>query len=284
MTGDMYHEPIDRPQRLDYGAVPLDPWSVDEDSAESYWQASQARIETRLTLAMRDAATRRGWVESPELAARLYEFVGASLYDSQKRRIDLNPMRLDGIVDLSDPRAMNAKAGTATPGELLALLIDYPKLESLELAKLSHPLDTAATEVMDADVNNTLITYENGVLVRDAPYYKDMKRYDATIPAGIVLRKQRLMLLPTDNGMLQVVQRRGFLVRGDDQAKQGILDEYLDRKIKNPDRFDELTHKIEAYLSHLHLHPDLVWLQPIATSYYAKYLDKDDQSWQQSSE
>lgn len=41
--------------------------------------------------------------------------------------------------DMQDERVIRAHEGTARPLELLSILEDYPKIETIELAKLSHP-------------------------------------------------------------------------------------------------------------------------------------------------
>lgn len=261
------HELPAQPLRLDYGAVPLEPWTaVTPGDSENYLGASLERIDTKLNQAM-TGAVMRGWVESPELANNLQKFLAVSLYDSQRRRIELNEKTdLKEVLHGDDPRMRRAKNGTATPVDLLELLVEYPALGSVELAKLSHPLDAVATVPMDTDVVDTLAS-KGGEMLETVPRYK-MKRRDSSIPAGIVLRKQAVANLSTGQGLIQVIQRKSFLVRADNEV--GTTD-FLDRKIKNPDRFGELAQKIDGYWTHA----DLKWLQPTATSYYAKYVGVD---------
>ena len=221
-------------QRLEYGAVPLNAWTaVEPDGVTKYSLASLERIDNKVTAAMNDAKE-RGWVTSPELADALHQFVAVSLYNSQWSRINLNPTISLGSVDENDPLVVRAKDGTATPSELLAVLAAYPKLGSLELAKLSHPLDTVATEEMDNDIY-TMFDSEHGVL--SLPHYK-MKRTDSSaptpIPAAIILRKQHLF----SHGAIQIIQRKSFLVRGDDEVPNS---EQMRRNIRNPERFNLLA-------------------------------------------
>jgi hypothetical protein len=323
--------PLDEPTyvRLEYGAVPLDPWkAVEPDGSMNYSHASTKRISRKLKYAMMSAMLERDFVESPEfiealaldalmepsthsdgevldtsttkvvtyqnqkltmildgllvgmdesdaraiqarLAKRLYDFMEVSLYDSQMRRIDLNPtLLLDGVIDDEDLRVIHAKNGTATPSDLLSLLVDYPNLESLELAKLSHPLDSRATVPMVESVSGALVA-QGGDLLHDEKARYKLKRLDPTIPAAIVLRKQVISRQDVVHGIIEVVQRQSFLVRGDEGVSP---DEYLSRKIKNPDRIAELEEKIESYVPDLDKLPGLRWLQPQATSYYAKYV------------
>jgi hypothetical protein len=267
-----YNKERPKPHRLEYGAVPLDPWNAtDPGDSLQYSRASLNRIDVKLAAAM-NLAHRRGWVKSPELAESLQRFIGGSLYDSQIRRIELNPtIPIEDMTDRYDTKVESAKNGTATPSDLLELLVDYPDLGSLELAKLSHPLDFNATQAMDTDVNEALKAYAKGRFLGLPSRYKK-KSYDPTIPAGTVLRKQDLFTLDTIHGTIQIVQRKSFVVRGDEEACADN-DPFLYRKLKQPERSDELFQKIEAYLPDINLYPELRWLQPIATSYYAKYVD-----------
>lgn len=258
-------EKLKRQQLEEYSAVPLDAWNAtDLHTGEAYATSSTRRISGKLRRAML-RAVENGWVESADTTEAIGRFMEESLYATQMQRIDLNSAQIDNLVDNDDPRIIRAKEGVATPADLLGVLVAYPKLESLELAKLSHPFDEKAPAPMDAAVFGALDAMEFQLLDED-PRYK-MKRVNETIPAGVALRKQAVAELATDNGTIQVVHRQSFLVRADEGAS---ADPYLERKIKNPQRTDELGQKIEAYLPHLR--PDLMWLQPQASSYYAKYL------------
>lgn len=203
--------------RLTYGAVPLEPWTAAEETGrwlrkrrETYLAASVLRIHDASQVAL-IGAIEQGWVESPDLAKQLHGVIETSLYDSQSRRMDLNPGKLEhGMVDEDDPRYEKAKNGTATPGELVSLLIDYPKLSSLEIAKLTHPLDIEATTEMDSEVMYTL-AYMGFEFVDEPGRYKTKtKRPD--IPAITVLRKQTVGQLEAESGTVQVVRRQAFLV------------------------------------------------------------------------
>lgn len=273
--------PIIRKERPDYGAVPLEPWTAVEErwrglrkNRETYFAASVLRINNRIDAAMGAAVQEHDWVESPELSQDLRNLIETSLYDSHRRRMEFNPGVLDsGVVDMDDARIESAKNGTATPFNLLGLLIDYPKLGSLELAKLSHPLDSTATEEMDAEVRYALAC--KGFEFIDTPGRYKTKTTRPHIPAVTILRKQTVAELDLPDGLLQVVQRKAFLVRGDDEARKDN-DTHLDRLVRNTDRHEELYEKIEGwypYAQELSQEWDRSrkWLQPLATSYYAKY-------------
>lgn len=250
---------------LEYGAVPLAPWqATDPRTGENYVTASTRHVSEKLQRAMFHLVADSA-IDLPERLDAVGRFMEVSLYDTQMRRIDLNAKLLDGLVDNADRRVKRAKRGVARPDELFGILVDYPKIESIELAKLSHPFDEKASTPMDIAVYSMLESAGAEMLHED-PRYK-MKRVDETIPAGIVLRKEAMANLETDHGTIQVVRRESFLVRADEGVSP---DPYLGRKIKNPERIDELKVKIEAYLSDIS--PELMWLQSQATSYYAKYL------------
>jgi hypothetical protein len=284
---------IKQRDRLTYGAVPLEPWTAAEETGrwlrkrrETYLAASVLRIHDASQAALM-GAIEQGWVESPDLAKQLHGVIETSLYDSQSRRMDLNPGKLEhGMVDEDDPRYEKAKNGTATPGELISLLVDYPKLNSLEVAKLTHPLDTGATAEMDSEVMYTLAYMGFEFIDEPGRYKTKTKRLD--IPAITVLRKQDIGRLETESGAVQVVRRQAFLVRGDDEAC-GENDMYLRRKVANEGRHDEVFDKIEASLSCVGRIPEDVvrerkWFQPLATSYYAKLVDTAGGSFSETSD
>ena len=160
--------------------------------------------------------------------------------------------------------------------DLLSVLRDYPGLQSIELAKLSHPLDICATEAMDHDVCQTIM-YLGGKIELGEPRYKP-KTPDQVIPALTVLRKQKVGELLTRHGEIDVIRRQAFLVRGDYEAHavtdnldlgQLIIGYALEPKDMY---FQPIAQKMEGYIPHLKNHENLKWLQPIATSYYAKYV------------
>ncbi|HEY5695812.1 MAG TPA: hypothetical protein VIQ80_03180 [Candidatus Saccharimonadales bacterium] len=267
--------------RLTYGAVPLEPWTAVEErrgifgrrQSETYMAASVLRICTGINKALDAAVRQYDWVQSPELEAQLRDIIETSLYDSQSRRVELNPGSLErGDVNVDDPRYEKAKNGTASPAELLTLLIDYPKLNSVELAKLSHPLDFAASEGMDSDVMFTLARL--GFEFIDEPGRHRIKAMQPEIPAMTVQRKQTVAELEVAEGLLQVVQNRTFLVRGDEEAC-AENDRHLDRLILNPERRGEVYEKIEQWYPYARQLPvgherARKWLQPLSSSYYAK--------------
>lgn len=257
---------------LPYAAVPL---HIDQQSQIEYNAVSLERIRRKLGQATR-LAVRDRWVEPGELAGRLGAIVDKSLTESHEQRVFWNRRygrQAGALAELRfrDERAARALEGVATPGDLLSLLRDYRELGSLELAKLSHPFDYRAPEAMDEDVEKAIFNLGGAVWWAEAKYKP--KTYEPDIPAMTILRKQAVGSLEAETGMIQIIRRQSFLVRGDAEARD--VDPFLDRKINNPSRLKELTQKIEGYLPHIDLHPHLKWLQPIASSYYAKYVTID---------
>lgn len=274
---------IKQRDRLTYGAVPLEPWTAAEETGrwlrkrrETYLAASVLRIHDASQVALM-GALEEGWVESPAIAKELHGIIETSLYDSQSRRMDLNPGKLGhGMVDEDDPRYERAKNGTATPGELLSLLVDYPKLNSLEIAKLTHPLDMGATDEMDSEVMYTLAYMGFEFIDEPGRYKTKTKRPD--VPAITVLRKRTIAELEAEAGVIQVVRRQAFLVRGDAEAVREN-DMHLDRMVASEGRHHEIYDKIEAGMPYVGFVPQEAlkarkWLQPLATSYYAKLVDE----------
>ena len=249
-------------QRLPYGAVPLDPWRARTDHTNNLYSiASIARIEKTLRHTMVD----QDWFRHDERAHAIHALMRDSLLGSHFARIDRNRgFAVD--MDAADPRVDFAQKGSATPEELFTLLVDYPEIASLELAKLSHPFDFAATNEMDRAMDDLMLGVE-GELLDSEPRYK-LKRMNPGVPAGIVLRKQDLMDFPTENGMIRIVQRRGMLVFDGN----GMDDPHFDRLLKNPKNERALMAKIEWYLYENPKGEPYGWVQPQATSYYAKYV------------
>ncbi len=269
-----------RERRPDYGAIPFDPWTAfevtgEDGKAEPYVNTSLNRIRKGVDVAVDEAVLEHDWTESPELAERLHAMIELSLYDSLCYRIQLNPgAQIHEKVDSSDPRFEEALDGTASPLSLLSLLIDYPELGSLEIAKLFHPLDSTATTQMDIDVLRALTEAGFSPSFEEARY--KTKSYQPDIPAMTTLRKRTVAELRTPDGMFQIVQRKAFLVRGDEEAA-AENDPYLGRKVRNSERHGEIYDKVEGLVSLPYDTPaeDAArkWLQPLATSYYVKFVE-----------
>jgi hypothetical protein len=208
------------------------------------------------------------WFKNVPQAHDLFKLMRTSLIDSQNRRIDMNGRaKIHDLPLGGDERLQRALDGTALPVELFTLLADNPEIGSLELAKLSHPFDFAASEGMDRELDELMLE-SGGELLDEEPRYK-LKRVDESIPAGILLRKQDLMDFPVEGGIVRVVQRRGLLTF----QGEGKEDEpHFDRLLKNEKNHRALFAMTESYIADPPKNHRYGWVQPQATSYYAKYL------------
>jgi hypothetical protein len=295
---------IERPyellERTEHAPVPLDPWNAMHPviDGSSYILASADRISGQLREAMEGSLT--WWVESPDRAAFLYDFMEASLFDAQMMRIHRNAIRqpmgkelinddLPEPIDLSaidssitellntgDPLVKRAMEGLAGADELVMLLEAYPELISTELAKQSHPLDFTGTRKMQKMIDD-LIKSRGGLHIESKPRFK-MKTFDPDNLTMTVVRKQIIASIPTKTEPILFIQRESFIVRGDEEACGD--DVYLARKVRNPERHDELWEKADGYLSYVSrdqklryvdLNPEVKWIQPLTTSVYARY-------------
>lgn len=258
---------INRHDRPAYGAVPLDPWRATYVDDVNHWNnlyvtGSNTRIERRLTRSMVDGE----WFKHVPQAHDLYDFMNISLRDSQNRRIEMNGRtQLTPELAKRDDRVAHALEGTAMPDELFTLLVDLPELQSLELAKLSHPFDFQAPHQMDRELDELMLDV-GGELLDSEPRYK-IKRTDLDIPAAMILRKQDLMDFPVDDQIVRITQRQGFMV----YQGNGMRDEpHFDRLLKNPKNHPALFAWVEHYISDPNAIQPFGWVQPQASSYYAK--------------
>jgi hypothetical protein len=233
----------------------------------------------------------QGWFGHDKKSYQLHELMEESLRHSHLTRIERNAeVDLTMLDGLDDPRLEYARAGTATPEELFTLLADRPELGSLELAKLSHPFDFEAPLEMDDAMVDLILALSSrnneadevsalvGQILDGEPRYK-VKRVDHKLPAAVVLRKQDLMDFPVDEwgGKVRIVRRQGFLVFDGEGMEGGGQLEHLLRVSENPKlnahrNEKTLSVRIGDYLEkHPHGQP-YGWVQPQASSYYAKHI------------
>jgi hypothetical protein len=303
-TAELQLNPLEIPyellERTEHAPVPLDPWNAMHPLIDgtSYILASADRISEQLREAMQDSMT--WWVESPDRAAFLYDFMEASLFDAQMMRIHRNAIRqpigkelidddllepidlatapagVTELLNVDDPLVRRAMEGLASPDELLLLLEAYPELISTELAKQSHPLDFTGTRKMQVMIDG-LIESRRGLYFDSKPRFK-MKTFDPKYLAMTAVRKQIIASIPTKTDPILFIRRESFIIRGDKEACGD--DAYLARKMRNPERHDELWEKADGYLSYVSkdqklryvdLHPEVKWIQPLTTSVYARY-------------
>ncbi len=288
-SGEAFRDADPTPrQRLPYGAVPLDPWRANfYHPAQPYVNSSMRGIYKKLQATM----VEQDWFRHDGRSYQLHKLMEESLRHSHLTRIEKNAdIDLSLIEGLDHPLLEYAKTGTATPEELFTLLVDRPALGSLELAKLSHPFDLEASHEMDEAMVDLILALasENeepdkanftstGQILDDKPRYK-VKRVDAKLPAAVVLRKQDLMDFPVDEwgAKVRMVWRQGFLVFNGEGVEDGAHFEHLLTGFKNPKfnalRNEALGARIEEYVEKHPLGRPYGWVQPQASSYYAKYI------------
>jgi len=250
--------------RLAYGAVPLRPWqAVYPGLDKGYYAASREHLEAKAHRAIAESTM------SDEEKSIIGDFLLESLLATHVNRIDYNHDSFETLNSLHDPcpELRYAYDGLATPHELVDILQAHLTIGALELAKLSHPLDFAESRDMDDTIAELLVA-KNARFVTTETRYK-RKRLQPDIPALIVARKTELGDVPAPDGVIRITQRQSLLVRGDLNPD----DIALARIVRNEQRFDELTRRIEGYFSSQNFDPHNQFVQPAATSYYAKYLD-----------
>ena len=260
-----------RPSHLEYGAVPLDTWNARYPGSPEvdYVNGSLGHIDDKVQEARAEAVV--SGLLSRDAVAALAEFMKESLYESQLYRIDLNSKCwARDVLDETDERDRRALTGTATPDDLLGILVDYPEFGSAELAKLSHPLKWEDSYAMDRDVIEMLM--ERGAKLLGEPAYYKGKIYDKDIPARIILRKQPIADCETEHGTIRIIQRKSLVVHGEVGASN---DPQLARMIRNPERLEELIEKVSHAYDYLGELSDCIsWLHVEATTYYATYLPR----------
>jgi hypothetical protein len=107
--------------------------------------------------------------------------------------------------------------GVATPWELLALLATFPDhLQSLELAKQTHPTDWLAADDMDVEVDALL--HDTEAIIRETERTQNVRyglaRVDDTMNPEVAtfVRKAEKGLVPLDDGGHLTIMQRDCLV------------------------------------------------------------------------
>jgi len=264
--GESLHAP--KRARLEYGAVPLRPLQAmypDASVRDGYLSASLHHIQEKLH---RNFAFVKDRLDIHDFQARaLEEFVEMSLVEAQMTRADYNDHRsLPANFGDNGEIEAAALAGTATPDELLHLLESYPELESIELAKLSHPFDFAETGDMESAVRIAIGQAGGEIVGGQRARYK-LKRTDGALMAMIFVRKQIVGHVPTEQGNLEIVERRSLLTL--DTSENGRVMKHYIENDESPEALHAITVAIERRLSRGELE-DTGWLFPTTTSYYAR--------------
>lgn len=259
-------------KRLAYAAVPLDPWRAEHPSRPGvpYFVASLESIEE-----IADASFSRPGAKG--LSGELRDLVKVALWGTQTQRVDYNhdhpiPAELRG----SDPALERACLGTATPADLLDVFLRYPDMQSVELAKLTHPFDFGATDEMNNVITRLLSERLNSNEPMGSPRYR-VKRLFNEIPAQIIVRKRDVDVIDPNASefeLCRVIERTSLLLRGDKEAQNGYDAaswERFGRILKgagaDPEKLSDLTKRIELQLAN-GIRP--LWMQPLTTSYYIR--------------
>lgn len=262
--------PVKR-ERLAYSPIPLDPWSAtDPETGVSYYLAALERLEEKAAAVI--SASR--FLDDAQKSA-VGDFLLSSLVYTHTNRVDYNHDSFQTLNDLDTPcdTLRYAREGTATPSELIDILTTHPEIRSLELAKLSHPLDFSNADELEMDqAIIAALSAKNALLPNSSTRYKS-RRFEESIPAMILTRKQDIGMIPLDTTRgIYVVRRQSLLVRGDLQSDSSDAKKLL-RTMKNPERLSELADRIETYFQY-EFDPDNQFVQPAATSYYAKIVPR----------
>ena len=153
------------------------------------------------------------------------------------------------------------------------------------MAKLTHPFDGKGDTAMMNAVNSAVET-AGGIEIDDVtPRYKT-KRADSDLPALVVLKKRPLAAIETSGGVIEIIERKSFLVRGD----AGVIDETCEQTVgrlakkvalhratltkdkKRPEQIGAET-KLFDLINDAHAIDDNAqpWLDVLTTSVYARY-------------
>ena len=254
-------------------------------AGENYYQASLRHIRQRLDANIH-IPIENGTITSPESLDAIHRFCELSLTDAHNRRITHHHVNgVDKTLDGPHEMVKAAEDGTATPAEMLGLLILNPHLRAIEMAKLTHPFDGSGDKAMMSAVD-TAIGSLGGIELDDiTPRYKT-KRADSDIPALIVLKKRPMAVVETPGGLIEVIERKTFLVRGDatvidDETelnvgrwvkKIALHRATLTRDKKEPERI-RAEAKLATLIDEVHAKDDnpQPWIDVLTTSVYARY-------------
>lgn len=276
-------------KRLEFGAVPLKPWTAvyPGASGESYAQASLRHIHERLDANIH-IPIENGSIGSEEELRAIYKFCDLSLADAHMRRINhhfVNGVEQpvddengtlqskEKLID-GDPEVVEAVlGGTATPIEMLQTLVINPHLEAIELAKLSHPFDSQADQAMLEAVDEALMSLPRATLPMEFLRYK-VKRVDRSVPALTVLQKRLLTTLDTGTELIDIIVRKSFMVRGNPRALSHENQPPIDRLVHKIDR-DKSRESLFKLVDQAAVTSDTLdqtpWLDILTTSVYASY-------------
>lgn len=254
-------------------------------AGENYYQASLRHIRERLD-ANFHIPVNNETINSREMFKAIHGFCELSLTDAHNRRITHHHVNgVDKTLDGPREIVQAAEDGTATPAEMLGLLILNPHLDAIEMAKLTHPFDGKGDGAMMGAVRSAIESHD-GITIDDVtPRYKT-KRADSEIPALVILKKRPMAVIETPQGLVEIIERKTFLVRGDaavvkDGAELTVgrwvkkIAQHratLTRDEKEPEHIGAET-KLAAFIDEIHSTDDnpQPWIDVLTTSVYARY-------------
>lgn len=173
--------------------------------------------------------------------------------------------------------------GNASPDDLLNLLMLSPAdLESIELAKQTHPFDWTATTDMEIVIGQAKKQYGMQEIVDSVRYYYT-RSDDAIKPTAIIMiRKTDVSQLPTPKGRVTLTQRDSIVLDLDRCETRDVRKEFkawlrsddakesIHGSRKTPYFGSEVTKFLETQLS-TPLEYRSAALYPGVRSYYAHY-------------
>ncbi len=174
--------------RPDYAATPLNPYSLQEENV-AYIRGAQQYVEKILQTNLNRLQRR----PSKEVVDLLEVSVNSALFArAEENQGKTVPLDCDNDIAMLFEKACQ---GFASPAELLELFSHYPQnLESIELAKQTHPFDWRATHKMDvavdeALVENPLFSPRGNERTQNVRYYLT-RADDMNDPAAVILRRK----------------------------------------------------------------------------------------------
>lgn len=270
-------------ERLPFGAVSFDPYhaihpesSRRRNKQETYAPKSLKNVD-RIVKGNYLRAIKEGTLQAAdtETLEKLFHMVHASVMLAQTERMEHHHRHsVESLPIVRTVEVIAAEMGLATPTELLTILMDNPNLESIELAKQTHPFVSNDTRGMKRAVGEALSPYRNNLVANNWQVRTKVKGINEDLPAAIVVTKRPIATIDLGNGeFIEVIERLGNLARGDEMVKN-MTHPPIDRLIRNRDhrrgdkkaRHPELANLVTDAVRNWQSPP---WLVDMTTSIYA---------------
>lgn len=276
--------------RLDYSPTPLNPYHL-KKNGRAYIESAQRHVRAvfESNLEVLTERPREAVIDLLEMS------VASALFQRFERNSakELSP----DCDDRSSELFVKACLGSAEPSELLELLSRQPQLESIELAKQTHPFDWTATESMDGAIDYAMEDAGFSQLSErsDTARYYYARSNDHDQPGAlIVIRKIEVGHTSGDHPDLTVVQRDSLVVDLEQPGLERVqkevaawlkspqAKELLRGNCKVPYHQTELVGFLDTQLS-LQSQDRSAALYPGVRSYYA-YVSSDRKSLETNSD